>query len=44
MSRPRVLLLDDPTAGLDPRIRHEPLDVIAGPRARDDMTVLLTTH
>jgi ABC-2 type transport system ATP-binding protein len=44
VSRPRVLFLDEPTAGLDPRIRHELLDVIAGLRARDDMTVLLTTH
>jgi ABC-2 type transport system ATP-binding protein len=39
-----VLFLDEPTVGLDPRIRHELLDVIAGLRARYDMTVLLTTH
>jgi ABC-2 type transport system ATP-binding protein len=44
VSRPRVLFLDEPTVGLDPRIRHELLDVIAGLRARSDMTVLLTTH
>ena len=30
--------------GLDPRIRHELLDVIAGLRARDELTILLTTH
>src|SRR2546428_7066462 len=41
---PRVLFLDEPTAGLDPRIRAELLDVIAGLRARNDMTVLVTTH
>jgi ABC-2 type transport system ATP-binding protein len=44
VSRPRVLFLDEPTVGLDPRIRHELLDVIAGLRAREDMTILLTTH
>jgi ABC-2 type transport system ATP-binding protein len=44
VSSPRVLFLDEPTAGLDPRIRHELLDVIAGLRAREDMTILVTTH
>jgi ABC-2 type transport system ATP-binding protein len=44
VSRPQVMFLDEPTVGLDPRIRHELLDVIAGLRSRDDMTVLLTTH
>src|SRR5438093_2026930 len=44
VSRPRVLFLDEPTVGLDPRIRHELLDVIGGLRARQEMTILLTTH
>jgi ABC-2 type transport system ATP-binding protein len=44
VSNPRVLFLDEPTVGLDPRIRHELLDVIAGLRAREDMTIVLTTH
>jgi ABC-2 type transport system ATP-binding protein len=44
LSRPRVLFLDEPTVGLDPRIRHELLDLIAGLRERDATTVLLTTH
>jgi ABC-2 type transport system ATP-binding protein len=44
VSEPRVLFLDEPTVGLDPRIRHELLDVIADLRARHDMTILLTTH
>jgi len=44
VSRPRVLFLDEPTVGLDPRIRHELLDVIAGLRGGDEMTILLTTH
>jgi ABC-2 type transport system ATP-binding protein len=43
-SEPQVLFLDEPTVGLDPRIRHELLDVIAGLRAREDMTILVTTH
>ena len=30
--------------GLDPRIRHELLDVIGGLRDRKEMTILLTTH
>jgi len=44
VSTPRVLFLDEPTVGLDPRIRHELLDVIAGLRAREEMTIVLTTH
>jgi ABC-2 type transport system ATP-binding protein len=44
VSTPRVLFLDEPTVGLDPRIRHELLDVIAGLRAREEMTILITTH
>ena len=44
VSTPRVLFLDEPTVGLDPRIRHELLDVIAGLRAREDTTIVLTTH
>jgi len=44
VSNPRVLFLDEPTVGLDPRIRHELLDVIASLRAREEMTILMTTH
>jgi ABC-2 type transport system ATP-binding protein len=44
VSDPEVLFLDEPTVGLDPRIRHELLDVIAGLRSTGDVTVLLTTH
>src|SRR5947199_9933036 len=44
VSQPQVLFLDEPTVGLDPRIRQELLDVIAGLRARGDVTILVTTH
>jgi ABC-2 type transport system ATP-binding protein len=44
VSSPRVLFLDEPTVGLDPRIRHELLDVIVGLRNREEMTILVTTH
>jgi ABC-2 type transport system ATP-binding protein len=44
VSKPRVLFLDEPTVGLDPRIRHELLDVIAELRDSGELTVLLTTH
>jgi ABC-2 type transport system ATP-binding protein len=44
VSDPHVLFLDEPTVGLDPRIRSELLDVIAGLRRRIDLTILLTTH
>ena len=44
VSHPRVLFLDEPTVGLDPRIRAELLDVIATLRDRAQTTILVTTH
>jgi ABC-2 type transport system ATP-binding protein len=44
VSEPKVLFLDEPTVGLDPRIRHELLDVIAALRAQQELTILVTTH
>lgn len=44
VSEPSVLFLDEPTVGLDPRIRHELLDLIAAVRARTELTILMTTH
>jgi ABC-2 type transport system ATP-binding protein len=44
LSRPRVLFLDEPTVGLDTRVRHELLDLLATLTGEDAMTILLTTH
>ncbi len=44
ISDPQVLFLDEPTVGLDPRIRYELLDLIAMLRATNEVTILLTTH
>jgi len=41
--QPRVVFLDEPTAGLDPQVRREIYDIIEELRA-DKKTVLLTTH
>jgi oleandomycin transport system ATP-binding protein len=43
VSRPRVLYLDEPTTGLDPRSRNEMWDMVRGLTA-DGVTVLLTTQ
>jgi ABC-2 type transport system ATP-binding protein len=44
VSRPQVLFLDEPTVGLDPRIRYELLDLIAALADTTEVTILLTTH
>jgi len=44
ISEPEVLFLDEPTVGLDPRIRYELLDLVADLRTRTGTTILLTTH
>jgi ABC-2 type transport system ATP-binding protein len=44
VSGPRVLFLDEPTVGLDTRIRYELLDLISGLRGATGMTTVLTTH
>lgn len=41
---PQLLLLDEPTAGVDARGRAEFLDVLAGIASRDDLAALLVTH
>lgn len=42
--RPKVMILDEPTAGLDPGGRTEILELIAGMRRKLHMTVVLVSH
>ncbi|NLY11727.1 MAG: energy-coupling factor transporter ATPase [Firmicutes bacterium] len=42
--RPRILILDEPTAGLDPRGRDEILDQVKRLHTEWDLTVILVTH
>ncbi|HTY08521.1 MAG TPA: ABC transporter ATP-binding protein [Candidatus Edwardsbacteria bacterium] len=41
---PILLLLDEPTTGLDPRSKQEVQEFIRGMKQTTDITVLLTTH
>ena len=42
--RPKVLVLDEPTAGLDPKGRDDILDQIAYLHRESDITVILVSH
>jgi ABC-2 type transport system ATP-binding protein len=44
LSAPRVLFLDEPTVGLDTRIRHDLFDIIARLRDLTGVTIIMTTH
>jgi ABC-2 type transport system ATP-binding protein len=44
LTRPAVLLLDEPTTGLDPRSKREVQSVVRELRDQEDTTILLTTH
>jgi ABC-2 type transport system ATP-binding protein len=44
MTRPSLLLLDEPTTGLDPGVRRDLWRDLAGIRASDGTTIVLTTH
>jgi ABC-2 type transport system ATP-binding protein len=44
IGRPRVLFLDEPTAGLDPLGRHHFLDHVRGLARDEGVTVLFSTH
>jgi len=43
LNDPKVLFLDEPTAGLDPQVRREIYDIIEELR-REKKTIVLTTH
>ncbi len=42
--KPKILILDEPTTGLDPQTRRLLWNVISGFRKNENMTVFLTTH
>ena len=42
--RPRVLVLDEPTAGLDPRGRNELLELIRGLHEEEGNTIVMVSH
>ena len=44
LTRPRLLLLDEPTTGLDPRSKRDVQAFVSEVRERDGTTILLTTH
>lgn len=44
LHRPRILILDEPTTGLDPQTRNTLWNVISDLRKNEKMTVFLTTH
>ena len=44
LHRPKILILDEPTTGLDPQTRRLLWNVISDLRKNEKMTVFLTTH
>ena len=44
LHKPRVLILDEPTTGLDPQTRKTLWNVVSDLRKKEKMTVFLTTH
>ena len=44
LPRPRVLLLDEPSTGLDPAARAGLRDLLAGLRRESGVTIVMTTH
>ena len=44
LHRPKILLLDEPTTGLDPNVRQEIWDKLAELRHLENLTIVLSTH
>lgn len=44
LHRPKILILDEPTTGLDPQTRKLLWDVVSDLQKKEHMTVFLTTH
>ena len=44
LPQPRMLLMDEPSTGLDPGARRDLWDYLTQLRDRDGLTILLTTH
>ena len=44
LHKPKILILDEPTTGLDPQTRQTVWKIISDLQKRENMTVFLTTH
>ncbi|WP_455543115.1 ATP-binding cassette domain-containing protein [Intestinibacter sp.] len=44
INKPKILFLDEPTTGLDPKTRKNVWDMIRNLQEKNNMTVFLTTH
>lgn len=44
LHKPKILILDEPTTGLDPQTRKTLWNVVSSLRKNENMTVFLTTH
>ena len=44
LHKPHILILDEPTTGLDPKTRKKIWDVLHDLRRKENMTIFLTTH
>lgn len=44
LHNPKILLLDEPTTGLDPNVRQEIWDKLEELRRKENLTILLSTH
>lgn len=42
--QPRILMLDEPTAGMSPAERHRSIDLIQRLKQENDLTIMLTEH